>query len=397
MTLKSETLSEPNPLYIPGSDRPKGTYISGEPGLGKSSLLLAMALRDIQAGHGVCVIDPHADLVNTLLTWIPRSRINDTIYFDTDNPVPIDFFSYRNPPERQVLTDQLLALFSLENAPIARPRLMKLLGTLFDANENGGQCTFLDIKNFLEDKSVREAVFDVVPHRRKDWPDDLFKKPGEFTAIIERMIPYDESPALRKIFSCAKPKLNIWDVMQERRILLIKLRNNATDHFIGSLISAKIHQATEGRADIDPIHRIPFYLYIDECHRILKFAEQLFEDILTGARKFRLALILSNQLETDLPKGIREKLPIIKTQLRFIAQYRCLIETADTCLTLETPSFRAPKKRSYAQYIKDRTRKQYSASAQNSTNRPVDKSPSQSTPNLSDLKDDGRTILPDET
>lgn len=148
-------------LHLDGKSRRLGTYIAGNPGYGKSSLIQDLALKDIRAGRGVCVIDPTGDLLERLIAHIPRERARDTIYFDTDDPIPIDFFSYRNPPERQVLSDQLLDIFDLENAPVSEPNLEKILATLFDANENPAmsdpaneedRCTFLDVRNFITNK-----------------------------------------------------------------------------------------------------------------------------------------------------------------------------------------------------------------------------------------------------
>jgi hypothetical protein len=265
-----------------GMNRPLGVYIGGNPGYGKSSLIQRMALADIQAGRGVCVIDPTRDLVSRLVNWIPRERVKDTIYFDTENPIAIDFFSYRNGPERQVLTDQLLSLFDLETAPISRPRLQRILGTLFDANENPKippdlRCTFLDIQHFIERPKRRQDILLYAPHRKDQWPDEHFKNLKDYNPIIERMTPFTESPTLKLMFGSKVPPINIWDVMQSRKILLVSLQDTATDLFIGSLIVSKIQQATFGRGWISESQRIPYYLYIDECHTIMKYAEKDFE------------------------------------------------------------------------------------------------------------------------
>src|SRR5690348_14395301 len=110
-------------ISIFGKLRTLSTYIAGNPGTGKSSLIQRMALHDIQKNRGVCVIDPTSDLVNTLIHHIPKHRVKDTIYFDTDNPIPIDFFHYDTPGERRSLVDELVAVFKLEAAPVSEPRL----------------------------------------------------------------------------------------------------------------------------------------------------------------------------------------------------------------------------------------------------------------------------------
>jgi hypothetical protein len=49
------------------NDRRRHTYIVGKTGTGKSTLMRVSAMQDIDAGHGVCVIDPHGDLVEDIL------------------------------------------------------------------------------------------------------------------------------------------------------------------------------------------------------------------------------------------------------------------------------------------------------------------------------------------
>jgi hypothetical protein len=111
--------------------------------------------------------------------------------------------------------------------------------------------------------------------------------------------------------------LNIWDVMQQNKILLVSLRETKTDRFIGSLIAAKFQQATFGRDSIPESERLPYYLYVDECNTILKFAAEEFEAILLRARKYQLCLTLANQLPADLPEAIRRKLGTIQTLVLF--------------------------------------------------------------------------------
>src|ERR1019366_6150791 len=277
-----------------------------------------MALQDIRHGRGVCVIDPTGDLVSRLVHWIPKSRAKETIYFDTDFPVPIDFCSYRNPAERQVFTDQLMSLFDLTTAPISRPRLLRIFGTLFDANDvikeqhlSRPLCTFLDVLRFIEDEKWRTGLLKIVPHREPQWTP--FPKPIDTVSIVERMTPFTEAPTVRAIFNDPQPRLNIWAVMQEKKILLVNLKDTPTDLFVGSLIVAKIQQATFGRRYIPEAKRTPYYLYVDECGTIMEFAAKEFKTILLRARKYKLCLTIANQIESDLPKDLRAKISTIQT------------------------------------------------------------------------------------
>jgi hypothetical protein len=307
-------------LILPGHLRTQSLYIGGNPGYGKSSLIQNLALYDIRAGRGVCVIDPTGDLVNLLIHHIPQTRVNDTIYFDTDAAIPIDFFSYEDEPEREVLVDELVAIFSLENAPRAKPLLRKVIGTLLDANQHPTipdkeRATFLDILHFIRDKERRDDLLSYCPERRKDW--DPWPKESEFEAITYRMIPFTESKTLRTILGAPQPKLNVWEVLQQNNVLLVNLKDTETDLFVGSLIAAKIQQAIFRRRIIPESERTPYYLYIDECQTILKYSEETFDKILTRARKYKLCLAMANQIPQKLPPGIQDSLGTITNLVLF--------------------------------------------------------------------------------
>src|SRR5947209_4137455 len=69
-------------LYIPNSDRYKGTYILGRPGFGKSGLLQNLVIADMLSARSVIVIDPHEDLIDNCLHHVPRWRMPKTFVLD---------------------------------------------------------------------------------------------------------------------------------------------------------------------------------------------------------------------------------------------------------------------------------------------------------------------------
>ena len=68
------------PIILSASDRLLPTYVIGQTGTGKSTLLKHLIIQDIRAGRGVGFIDPHGDDVEDILNFIPRSRIEDVVY-----------------------------------------------------------------------------------------------------------------------------------------------------------------------------------------------------------------------------------------------------------------------------------------------------------------------------
>jgi late competence protein required for DNA uptake (superfamily II DNA/RNA helicase) len=65
------------PVALSTEGRRQGTYVAGINGTGKSTLLLNVALADIAAGDGLCLLDPHGDLVKEVLERVPAHRVKD--------------------------------------------------------------------------------------------------------------------------------------------------------------------------------------------------------------------------------------------------------------------------------------------------------------------------------
>src|SRR3954469_19635635 len=92
----SEQWGQEVPLVLSHKDRRQHVYTIGKSGTGKTTLLRNLIYQDIEAGHGVGVIDPHGDLANAILDIIPRRRLEDTIYFnpaDLNHPLGVNLLS----------------------------------------------------------------------------------------------------------------------------------------------------------------------------------------------------------------------------------------------------------------------------------------------------------------
>ena len=67
-------------------DRLHHFYIVGKTGAGKSNLILTKIVQDLYAGHGICLIDPHGDLVRTVQEMVPYFREQDIVNLDATDP-----------------------------------------------------------------------------------------------------------------------------------------------------------------------------------------------------------------------------------------------------------------------------------------------------------------------
>lgn len=298
-------------ISIPYPTRFKHIYIPGGTGMGKSYQLLVMAVQDIRNGCGITVLDPKGDLVEDILHFIPKSRISDVRYITLDNAPPFDFLSFDGDTEKDELIDDIvfLLLGDAGNAPRAKGILMDVLYTLLSSTE---PFTFLDIANFLRDKTRFDAIVKGCHDPELQW-EKWVPKDDKLEPILSRFTKYRRNSILRQTFGTT-PEFNIRDVMNERKILLVNLGGAsrvARDY--GSLLFMKMKQEVFRRHKL-PVHkRIPHFLYIDEFQNFAQVED--FKDVLMMARGYKLALTLANPSYYDLPDRLKPGIGIIETYI----------------------------------------------------------------------------------
>jgi hypothetical protein len=299
-------------MDIPDEVRPKHVYIPGKTQYGKSNLLLWMFIQDVVQGHGVCLMDGKGDLAPEALNFIPKRRIEDTVYLDTNTPVPLDFMDYKNNDEKEAIIGELKYVLTrtveTQHIPIIGANITDILYTLFNYNENPktpDECraTFLDIYYFLEDEKRRTQILDLVTDQdlQRRWK-DKFPNPTDRSRITTRMTPFVRSETLKKIFGAKKPKLNVAQFMEEEKVLVVNL-GPMTDirRIYGTLLLSKIRQTADRRASIPKSQRKRFYLYCDEFQ---EFQTSDFDTMLSRAGGLGLCLTLAHQFLAQLEPRI---------------------------------------------------------------------------------------------
>lgn len=286
-------------------------YVVGGTGQGKSTLISHLALTLIFQGKGCCVIDAKGDLVKTLLHAIPSQRAQDVIYLDLKHPIPLNVFADESDDEPEALIGEIKYLITrgenIEHAPLMQAVLDDLIHILMDFNahvEPNERATFLDIQFFLEDEERRRHILKRIANQRlkKKWTDS-FPNQRTVASIVARLTPITNSPSLSKVFGCPNPKLDIRDVMDNKKILLVDLGGiSEPKQILGTLLVAKIRQAAFRRASVDAKQRVPFYLFVDEFQY---FQTTDFAHILSVARGYHLHLIMANQFISQLSNEIR--------------------------------------------------------------------------------------------
>ncbi len=299
-------------IGIGQEDRRRHLYIVGKTGMGKTTLLLNQLHADLQAGHGVCLVDPHGDLATSILRLMPTHRTNDVIVFDAgDREFAVSFnpLACRDDSLIDQVTSGVVSAFKKLHDSWG-PRLEDTLrNAVFAIVEQGG--TMLELMRLLAERNFRDFIVpkirdDVVRsfwmHEFASW-DDRYRTEA-VAAIQNKIRPFLTNRTMRAIVSQPDRSLNLREIMDQGKVLIVNLskgrvgEDNAT--LLGAFLVTAIQQAAMTRADVPEADRRDFYLYIDEFQN---FTTSSFASILSEARKYRLSLTIAHQYLKQLDEA----------------------------------------------------------------------------------------------
>lgn len=298
-------------------DRRRHTYIIGKTGMGKSTLLENMIFSDIQNGKGIAVIDPHGDLAEKVLEFVPKSRTNDVILFDpSDREFPISFnmLECPNPDQRDLVASGVLSVFKKMFADSWGPRLEHILRNTLLALIEAENQSILGILRMLSDEKYRSSILQKVkdPVVQSFWKDEFGKwKPQQMTEaaapIQNKVGQFLSSSMARNILGQTKSSFDVRFAMDKGKIIVVNLSKGKIGEDVSTLLGAmfitKFQIDVMSRADIAEKDRRDFYLYVDEFQN---FATDSFGTILSEARKYRLNLTVANQYLAQMEDSVRE-------------------------------------------------------------------------------------------
>lgn len=297
-------------------DRRRHVYVIGKTGTGKSTLLANMAINDLKHNEGMCVIDPHGDLVETLLDFIPKHRINDVVYFDpadTERTVQINLFEGENVVHRELIASGIISVFKKLYGYSWGPRLEYILRNCLLTLLKSPEAKLSDILDLLTNEKFREKIVNKLddPILKNFWVNEYNKmhdrqRQEQIASILNKVGQFVSSPLVRNVVNTTQSSFSIEELMSQGKILLINLsqgrlgEDNAT--LLGAMMITKIQLAAMARVNVSEDKRPDFYLYVDEFQN---FATDAFIKILSEARKYHLNLTLANQYIDQIPEEVR--------------------------------------------------------------------------------------------
>lgn len=301
---------------IKTDDRRRHMYLIGKTGMGKSTLMENMIIEDIRQNRGVAVVDPHGDLVEKIVKFIPNDRINDVIYFnpsDTEYPIAFNILEKVDPEYKHLIAYGLVGVFKKIWADSWGPRMEYILtNTILALLEYPGS-SLLGIMRMLVDKKYRKKVVAKLtdPVVKTFWTEEYANYSEKFRTeaiapIQNKVGQFLASSIIRNIVGQSQSTIDMRQLMDGEKILLMNFSKGRIGEensaLLGAMMITKIQLAAMSRVDIPEIQRKDFYLYVDEFQN---FSTESFAGILSEARKYRLNLIMAHQYIEQLSDEVK--------------------------------------------------------------------------------------------
>lgn len=311
----NEYRNKKTPIYFMTKDRGRHHYIIGKSGWGKSVFIGYLARQDLWNWDWLCVIDPHGDLVEDIVSFTPKERARDMIIFDPadfERPMGLNMLdiistdpNLRSIEKDRAALDATSIFIKMYGDEIFGPRIQHYFRnwclTLMDDEEDGG--TLIDVPRLFTDESFMKYKTSKIKNVMvKSFWDHEYAQTGDREK--QEMIPFFSSKfgpfitntTMRNIIGQTKSAFNLRQVMDQQKVLMVNLSKgkigDINAQLLGLIMVSKINMAAMSRADMPEADRKNFFLYVDEFQN---FATDTFGEILSEARKYRLALIMAHQ------------------------------------------------------------------------------------------------------
>jgi len=298
-------------------DRRRHVYIVGKTGMGKTAMIKNMAIQDIQQGRGVGFVDPHGEASEELLDFVPSNRINDVIYVnpaDLNYPIAFNVMERVEPEYRHLVASGLMGVFKKIWPDVWSARMEYILNNAILALLEYPGSTLLGVNRMFADSEFRKKVIEKItdPVVKSFWVNEFSRYTQRYeveaTAAIQNKVgQFISAPLIRNIIGQVRSTIDMRKIMDEGKILILNLSKGRigedNSKLLGALLITRLQLAAMSRVDIPEEERKDFFLYVDEFQN---FATESFVNILSEARKYRLALILAHQYIAQMEETVRD-------------------------------------------------------------------------------------------
>jgi len=309
-------------IHMAREDRMRHFYVIGQTGTGKTNIMLNMITQDIKNGDGCCYIDPHGTDIQTILSRIPKERIDDVLYFDpayTARPMGLNMLEYdpKYPEQKTFVVNEMMGIFNklfdmkVGGGAMFEQYFRNSAFLVMEDPDSGS--TLLEITRVLGDKEFRDMKLAKCknPIIKQFW---VSAEQTTGDQSLANFVPYISSKfdnfisndIMRPVVLQQNSVFNFRKIMDEKKILLVNLSKgrlgDINANLIGLVLVGKIQMAALSRVDMFGKPMNDFYLYIDEFQNV---TTDSIASILSEARKYRLSLNIAHQYITQLEENIK--------------------------------------------------------------------------------------------
>lgn len=310
------------PILFKEADRLRHMYMLGKTGVGKSTVFLNMCLQDIVGQRGACFIDPHGEAIDWLLQRIPKNRLEDVILFDPsdeESAMGLNLLEAHDEREKDFLVAQVIEifykLFDPEHSGIIGPQFehwLRCAALTVMAGPDGG--SLLEIPKLFIDKKfeAKKRKYLTDPTVIDFWTKQMastsdFHKSEMLNYFTSKFGHFLNNGLMRNIMGQRKSAIDFDHILQHEKILLVDLSKgkigDINAQMLGLILVARLQAAVMKRARVAEDKRHPFFLYVDEFQNLVTDS---FSSLLSEARKYGLAIHLTNQYLGQLPQKIQD-------------------------------------------------------------------------------------------
>lgn len=327
-------------IYIDHEALFRHIVLFGQTGYGKSTLMRNIMLQWINAGHGVCYIDPKGDDSYELLQQIPPHRIDDVVWVepgaDREKMVGFNVFDTASEPgdpryQKEVgsVTNDFLTIME-DRSNYWGPRIENITKTVMSQLiKSDDKFNPIDMVKFLLEKDERqrfvenygdEDIEQVFLKQVADQDDDKFEP------IIRRVREWVVNPTTRQVMSHKESKITIQEAINEGKLLIINtnsIQERDATSLITRLVISRVWSAIQarkakirGKDDMDETDLEPYYLCIDEFDKVVGSDFDV-NRIISQARSFRLSVFVANQQPSQLEESVQHALKQVDSLMSF--------------------------------------------------------------------------------
>ncbi|MFC4245327.1 type IV secretory system conjugative DNA transfer family protein [Gryllotalpicola reticulitermitis] len=295
----------------------------GPTGVGKTTLLERLAKNAIDDGDAICILDAKGQLVDRVLSFIPKERWSDVEVIDATDPNsstsnPLDARG-RNP---DVQADFVLNVFRFTFADGWGPRTEDLFSTVLRTltragNARGVPYTLIDIPKVWTNPAFRAEVVGFGAKNdaalQMAWAAFEALGPGQrasmLAAPMNKLNQVLLRPAAVQLFGQAEGSFRLRDIWRERKIVLVQaneaLVGPLTAKLIIGLVLAEIWQATQERASEHGHEKRIGHVLLDEADRFMGSLTVSLADAYARSRSLSVSWITAVQYWDQLPHEMK--------------------------------------------------------------------------------------------